>query len=153
MTVQATDTDDDTEYREDVFKVSGMRFLDANGNEATEYVEGDTARLEVTLTNNSDSDLELIENGMWLKLYSEDIYDYDGGEIRSGQGETKKVIVTKKITKAEAEEFRTIGIYSADIISGEHYCLRFNQIVVKRAAREPDNALSARICQGIFFFF
>lgn len=79
MTVQATDTDDDTEYREDVFKVTNMRFLDANGNEATEYVEGDTARLEVTLANNSDSDLELIENGMWLKLYSGDIYDYDGG--------------------------------------------------------------------------
>ena len=118
MTVQATDTDDDSEYREDVFKVTNMRFLDANGNEATEYVKGDTARLEVTLANNSDSDLELIENGIWLKLYSGDTYDYDGGEIQSGQGETKKVIVTKKITKAEAEEFRTIGIYSADIISG-----------------------------------
>ena len=115
MTVQATDIDDDTEYREDVFKVTNMRFLDANGNETTEYVEGDTARLEVTLANNSDSDLELIENGMRLKLYSGDIYDYDGGEIQIGQGETKKVIVTKKITKAEAEEFRTIGIYSAEI--------------------------------------
>lgn len=84
MTVQATDTDDDSEYREDVFKVTNMRFLDANGNEATEYVEGDTARLEVTLANNSDSDLELIENGIWLKLYSGDTYDYDGGEIQIG---------------------------------------------------------------------
>ena len=115
MSAQAADTENETEYRDDVFKVTNMRFLDANGNEATEYVEGDTARLEVTLTNNSDRDVELIREAVLIKLYGGDTFDYDGGEIQINQGETKKIIVTKEVTKAEAENYGAIGVKSVDI--------------------------------------
>lgn len=112
------------QYMEKALKITNLRFVTEDGKETQEYLTGDTARMQVTLKNDTDDevylnsrllDAELNDNETYLGLSCEE--GNEEGIFTIPAGAEKTLTFTEKLEEEQeghTYHFTTVGTVSSE---------------------------------------